>query len=130
MTDAFSGHEQPHAIESMDDFGSRMSVASSLAQSGPLSPGGSLKPTKVHFSSAKRNTEFHEFFSSVIPSNEPLLFSMCSVRFSRSALTALPGFGCAIQKDILVHGRLYLTAKNIAFKATLFGWSTEVALYF
>ena len=37
-------------------------------------------------------------------------------------------YSCAIQKDILVHGRLYATVNYLCFYANIFRWETSVAL--
>ncbi|ORZ29141.1 GRAM domain-domain-containing protein, partial [Catenaria anguillulae PL171] len=37
-------------------------------------------------------------------------------------------FSCALQKEILVQGRLYLTERHICFHAVIFGWVTSVQI--
>ena len=37
-------------------------------------------------------------------------------------------YSCAIQKDILVHGRLYATVNYLCFYANIFRWETSIAL--
>ena len=37
-----------------------------------------------------------------------------------------PDYSCAMQKDILVHGRLYVTQNWICFYANIFTWETVV----
>jgi hypothetical protein len=40
----------------------------------------------------------------------------------------LSEYSCAMQKDILVHGRLYATVNYLCFYANIFRWETSVAL--
>ena len=39
-------------------------------------------------------------------------------------------YSCAFYRDILVHGRLYLSQSWLCFYANIFGWETLVCLYF
>lgn len=41
-----------------------------------------------------------------------------------------PDYGCALAKDILVHGRLYVSENHICFHSNLFGWITDVVIPF
>jgi len=36
-------------------------------------------------------------------------------------------YGCALSKDILVQGRLYVSENHICFHANIFGWITDVS---
>ena len=35
-------------------------------------------------------------------------------------------YGCALQKDILVQGRIYVSEHHLSFHANIFGWITNV----
>lgn len=37
-------------------------------------------------------------------------------------------YSCALQKEILVHGRLYITQNYLCFYANIFRWETNVTL--
>ncbi|KNE63785.1 hypothetical protein AMAG_08863 [Allomyces macrogynus ATCC 38327] len=37
-------------------------------------------------------------------------------------------FACALQKEILVQGRLYLTTKHLCFHSVIFGWVTSLVI--
>ncbi|XP_045482958.1 protein Aster-B-like isoform X1 [Harmonia axyridis] len=37
-------------------------------------------------------------------------------------------YSCAVQKEILVHGRLYVTQNYLCFYANIFGWETNIVL--
>ncbi len=37
-------------------------------------------------------------------------------------------FSCALQREILVHGRLYVSQNFISFYSNIFGWETMVSI--
>ena len=37
-------------------------------------------------------------------------------------------YSCALQKDILVHGRLFVSQNRICFHAKIMGWVTQLAI--
>ena len=37
-------------------------------------------------------------------------------------------YSCALQKDILVHGRIYITTNYLCFYANIFRWETAVSI--
>jgi hypothetical protein len=57
----------------------------------------------------KKNNDFHSLFKSV-PEDD----------------TLIEDYGCALQKDILLQGRIYLSEKHLCFNANIFGWVTNV----
>ncbi|KAJ2124828.1 hypothetical protein IW147_001433 [Coemansia sp. RSA 720] len=61
----------------------------------------------------KRNADFHHLFRN-IPINELLI----------------DDYGCALQRDILVQGRLYLTENFVCFYSNIFGWVTNLVIAF
>jgi len=42
--------------------------------------------------------------------------------------TLIVDYSCALQKDILVHGRLYVTTNCLCFYANIFRWETQVTI--
>ena len=36
-------------------------------------------------------------------------------------------YGCALQREILIQGRLYISENHVCFHANLFGWITDVS---
>jgi hypothetical protein len=36
-------------------------------------------------------------------------------------------YGCALQREILIQGRLYISENHMCFHANLFGWVTDVS---
>lgn len=63
--------------------------------------------------SSKRNNEFHQLFSQV-PEDDYLI----------------EDYGCALVRDILIQGRLYISENHLCFKANIFGWVTNVVVPF
>lgn len=35
-------------------------------------------------------------------------------------------YGCALQREILIQGRFYISENHICFHANIFGWITDV----
>ncbi|ORY77049.1 hypothetical protein BCR37DRAFT_383065 [Protomyces lactucae-debilis] len=71
------------------------------------------KITGFAVASNKRNREFHATFRSV-PEGDYLL----------------DDYGCALQKEILVHGRMYVSESHICFNSNIFGWVTNLVIAF
>jgi hypothetical protein len=42
----------------------------------------------------------------------------------------LADYSCAFQREILVHGRMYLTQHNVCFYANIFKWETCLTIPF
>ncbi|KAG6812856.1 hypothetical protein H0H92_015954 [Tricholoma furcatifolium] len=61
--------------------------------------------------SNKRNADFHELFSN-IPEGDYLI----------------DDYGCALQREILIQGRLYISENHICFHANIFGWITDLSI--
>ncbi|KAJ3572178.1 hypothetical protein NP233_g3267 [Leucocoprinus birnbaumii] len=61
--------------------------------------------------SNKRNADFHELFSN-IPEGDYLI----------------EDYGCALQREILIQGRLYISENHICFHANIFGWITDLSI--
>ncbi|CAG8456018.1 7391_t:CDS:2 [Funneliformis mosseae] len=78
---------------------------STLAESPPV---GGYAPA-----APRKNAEFHSLFRSV-PEDDYLIND----------------YGCALQKEILVQGRLYVSAKHVCFYANIFGWVTILVIAF
>ncbi|KAK9761952.1 hypothetical protein K7432_012743, partial [Basidiobolus ranarum] len=69
--------------------------------------------TNLNAAAKKRNADFHNLFKNV-PLNEILI----------------EDYSCAIQKDILVHGRMYITEDFVCFYANIFGFVTNIVVEF
>ncbi|PHZ08170.1 GRAM-domain-containing protein [Rhizopus microsporus ATCC 52813] len=65
------------------------------------------------YANEKRNHDFHVLFRS-IPGEERLI----------------EDYGCALQKEILLQGRMYISQNHICFNANIFGWITNLVIAF
>ncbi|EKM84241.1 hypothetical protein AGABI1DRAFT_67583 [Agaricus bisporus var. burnettii JB137-S8] len=61
--------------------------------------------------SNKRNADFHDLFPTV-PEGDYLI----------------EDYGCALQREILIQGRLYISENHICFHANIFGWITNMSI--
>ncbi|KAH6916641.1 hypothetical protein BKA70DRAFT_1250141 [Coprinopsis sp. MPI-PUGE-AT-0042] len=61
--------------------------------------------------SNKRNADFHELFPTV-PEGDYLI----------------EDYGCALQREILIQGRLYISENHVCFHANIFGWITNLSI--
>ncbi|KZT27659.1 GRAM-domain-containing protein [Neolentinus lepideus HHB14362 ss-1] len=61
--------------------------------------------------SNKRNADFHELFPS-IPEGDYLI----------------DDYGCALQREILIQGRMYISENHVCFHANIFGWITDLCI--
>jgi hypothetical protein len=63
--------------------------------------------------SKKRNRDFHALFKSV-PDDDYLI----------------EDYSCAIQREILAHGRMYVSEGHLCFSSNIFGWVTTLVMSF
>lgn len=70
-----------------------------------------LESSDVSFASSKKNKEFHHNFKK-IPQSERLIAD----------------YSCALSKDILVQGKMYLTQNYICFNSNILGWVTHLVI--
>ncbi len=103
----------------LDALGDSKSWSSNSYKNRSIEPGesGIARAKKTSWYNAlypsykSRCEDFKKIFTS-LPSSERLIVE----------------YSCAIQKDILVHGRLYATVNYLCFYANIFKWETTVAL--
>lgn len=50
--------------------------------------------------------------------------------YLKEELTGLVDYGCALQRDILIQGRLYISENHMCFYANIFGWITTLVIPF
>ncbi|KAF9382882.1 hypothetical protein CPC16_009153 [Podila verticillata] len=100
---------------SISNSNSPSSNATSIHESSPDPDDASSYQSSINFVYAndKRFTDFHSLFRSV-PEEEKLI----------------EDYGCALQKEILVQGRLYISENHICFNANIFGWVTNLVIAF
>ncbi|GAA5976150.1 hypothetical protein JCM10908_005399 [Rhodotorula pacifica] len=88
------------AFLSMDQLGDFDDVVSQLG-------------TGYAVASSKRNADFHALFKH-IPDDDYLI----------------EDYGCALQREILIQGRLYISEHHLSFNANIFGWVTSLTIPF
>ncbi|KIK34900.1 hypothetical protein CY34DRAFT_110104 [Suillus luteus UH-Slu-Lm8-n1] len=105
-----------HTLSSRDDFsdGQTDTLASSEESEGSddeLDICEDIPVTGFAVASSKRNADFHELFPS-IPEGDYLI----------------EDYGCALQREILIQGRIYISENHICFHANIFGWITDLSI--
>ncbi|KAF3910838.1 hypothetical protein ABW20_dc0105033 [Dactylellina cionopaga] len=70
-------------------------------------------PTAFAAANHRRNKDFHSLFKSV-PADDHLI----------------EDYGCALQKEILLQGRMYVSNSHICFHSNIFGWVTTLVISF
>ncbi|KAH7374386.1 hypothetical protein BKA66DRAFT_468405 [Pyrenochaeta sp. MPI-SDFR-AT-0127] len=85
---------------------------STLAPSAALN-GNRLNGTGFAVASPKRNRDFHNLFKSV-PEDDYLI----------------EDYSAALQKEILLHGRLYVSEGHLCFSSNILGWVTNLVISF
>lgn len=74
-----------------------------------------LKLRNVSYAAEKKNNEFHTIFKEAGISPEEKL---------------LTDFSCALSRDILLQGRMFISEKHICFNSSILGWVTTVVIPF
>ena len=72
--------------------------------------------------SGKRNRDFHALFKSVEESDYLIEGSYHITSITDS------DYSCALSKEILVQGRMYVSERYICFNSNIFGWITNVII--
>lgn len=67
----------------------------------------------IAYANKKRNQDFHKLFRS-LPPNDFLL----------------DDFSCALNREILIQGRMYVSERNICFNSNILGWVTNLIISF
>lgn len=91
-------------------------IATALGATGAAiaNPAGSNKRlTGFAVANQKRNKDFHGFFKSV-PEDDYLI----------------EDYSAALQREILLHGRLYISERNICFSSNIMGYVTTLVINF
>ncbi|KAK4185093.1 hypothetical protein QBC35DRAFT_517156 [Podospora australis] len=105
------------SIATHNTTGSAVGAAISAANSSignPHGPNASVpKLTGFAVATKKRNRDFHAQFKSV-PDDDYLI----------------DDYSCALQREILAHGRLYVSEGHLCFSSNIFGWTTTVVMSF
>lgn len=88
-------------------------AAANASLAHPHASGSSPKLTGFAVASKKRNRDFHQLFRSV-PDDDYLI----------------EDYSCALQREILAHGRLYVSEGHLCFSSNIFGWVTTLVMSF
>lgn len=88
-------------------------TASTVALVNPGATGPGHRLTGFAIASSKRNKDFHQTFRSV-PEDDYLI----------------EDYSAALQRDILLHGRLYVSEGHICFSSNILGWVTNLVISF
>lgn len=88
-------------------------AAAHSSMANPTANGSTPKITGFAVASKKRNREFHALFRSV-PEDDYLI----------------EDYSCALQREILAHGRLYVSEGHLCFSSNIFGWVTTLVMSF
>ena len=87
--------------------------ASMSTLANPATGGPGHRLTGFAVASSKRNKDFHQLFRSV-PEDDYLI----------------EDYSAALQRDILLHGRLYVSEAHICFSSNILGWVTNLVMSF
>lgn len=93
--------------------GTTIGAAITAANASVAHPSNGPKITGFAIASKKRNRDFHALFKSV-PDDDYLI----------------EDYSCALQREILAHGRLYVSEGHMCFSSNIFGWVTTLVLSF
>lgn len=88
-------------------------AAGNAALANPAGSGSATKPTGFAVASKKRNRDFHQLFRSV-PEDDYLI----------------EDYSCALQRDIILAGRMYISEGHICFSSNILGWVTTLIISF
>ena len=88
-------------------------AAGNAALANPAASGSTTKPTGFAVASKKRNRDFHQLFRSV-PEDDYLI----------------EDYSCALQRDIILAGRMYISEGHICFSSNILGWVTTLIISF
>lgn len=88
-------------------------AAANASVAHPTAAGSVPKLTGFAVASKKRNRDFHALFKSV-PDDDYLI----------------EDYSCALQREILAHGRLYVSEGHLCFSSNILGWVTTLVMSF
>lgn len=88
-------------------------AAANASVANPSHNGSQQRLTGFAVSSKKRNRDFHALFKSV-PDDDYLI----------------EDYSCALQREILAHGRLYVSEGHLCFSSNILGWTTTLVISF
>ncbi|KAL5519424.1 hypothetical protein ACEPAH_1107 [Sanghuangporus vaninii] len=105
-----AGHARTRSLTAAGDTEQYYSDLDSGSEDG-LELDDEIPVTGFAVASSKRNADFHDMFPQV-PEGDYLI----------------EDYGCALQREILIQGRLYISENHICFHANIFGWVTDLII--
>ncbi|KAL2266959.1 hypothetical protein VTJ83DRAFT_4236 [Remersonia thermophila] len=105
-------HRRRHRGSSITTHTTVASTAG-VPNAGNQSPAPGPRLTGFAVANKKRNRDFHTLFKSV-PDDDYLI----------------EDYSCALQREILAHGRLYISEGHLCFSSNILGWVTTLVLSF
>ncbi|PNS15943.1 hypothetical protein CAC42_4344 [Sphaceloma murrayae] len=114
LSDRKKGRKRDSSVGTSSTLGPTISQSTSTLAPTP-SIAGSLvpRPTGFAVASSKRNKDFHALFRSV-PEDDYLI----------------EDYSAALQRDILLHGRFYVSEGHVCFSSNILGWVTNLVIAF
>jgi hypothetical protein len=100
-----------HATGATSTIGAAIAAANSTVNVGAT--GSAPKNTGFAVANKRRNRDFHVLFKSV-PDDDYLI----------------EDYSCALQREILAHGRLYISEGHLCFSSNILGWITTLVMSF
>ncbi|KAK4237104.1 hypothetical protein C8A03DRAFT_34959 [Achaetomium macrosporum] len=101
-----------HATSAASTIGAAIAAANSSLVN-PVGSAPAPKLTGFAVANKKRNRDFHALFKSV-PDDDYLI----------------EDYSCALQREILAHGRLYISEGHLCFSSNILGWVTTLVMSF
>ncbi|KAK4157320.1 hypothetical protein C8A00DRAFT_29746 [Chaetomidium leptoderma] len=101
-----------HGTTATSTIGAAIAAAHSSI-THPGAGGSAPKLTGFAVANKKRNRDFHVLFKSV-PDDDYLI----------------EDYSCALQREILAHGRLYISEGHLCFSSNILGWVTTLVMSF
>jgi hypothetical protein len=92
---------------------------------GTERPGSFATACDFRLADEKRNDEFHALFKSVQDGDMLIQGNNISKR-NRIDTNSSIDYKCALQKEILLQGHLFISEHHVCFKSNIFGWVTNV----
>ena len=88
-------------------------IGAAIGAGAILANPNGTKPTGFAVASKKRNREYHQLFRSV-PEDDYLI----------------EDYSCALQREIILAGRIYISEGHICFSSNILGWVTTLVINF
>lgn len=103
--------------------------------SGTGRPGSFATACDLRLANEKKNEEFHALFKSVQENDmliqgkqhqQKSLYHEKQAIHQSNFIFIIIDYKCALQKDILLQGHLFISEHHVCFKSNIFGWVTNV----